>query len=319
MNPEGFARAVAALAGADWSDAARLAVAVSGGGDSLALMALAADAFPGRVQVLSFDHGLRPDSSSECTMVAQLAHTLGLPHATLHPANPIALSNVQAQARAARYAGMASWCARQRVPFLLTAHHADDQAETLLMRLARGSGTAGLAGIRPRRELQPGVLLLRPLLPWPRAELRTLVARRGWQPVIDPSNADPRFDRTRARALLQASDWLSAERLAASAAHLADAEAALAWADDRAWASRATVTDAEVLLDPQALPLELQRRLLRRALAHFGTIEPDGPSLTRMADRLRDGQGGTLGTARARVLKSGCWQISAAAPRSPAR
>ena len=316
LTSEAFAEAVIALAGAEWSDAARLAVAVSGGSDSLALMALAAEAFAGQVTVLSFDHRLRAENAAECAMVARLAEGLGLPNATLQPAVPIADSNVQAGARDARYAALAEWCAPRTIAFLLTAHHADDQAETVLLRLARGSGVAGLGGIRPRRDLANGVALLRPLLGWRRADLRSPVCARGWTPIIDPANSSARFDRSRARSLLAASEWLSTERLAASAAHCAEAEAALLWAAELAWASRATVAGAHLVLDPEALPPELQRRLLARGLAHFGTADPDGPALARLAERLRAGGGGTLGTVKVRALATGQWQLAVAAPRS---
>ena len=316
LTASSFAATTAALAGPGFDTNSRVAVAVSGGGDSLALMALAAEAFPGRVQVLSLDHQLRSGSAAECAVVAGLAASLGLPHATLVPAAAIGSANVQAEARAARYAALGGWCAAHAVPFLLTAHHADDQAETLLMRLARGSGLAGLGGIRPRRELEQGIILLRPLLGWRRSDLRALVEQRGWLPLEDPSNQNQRFDRTHARALLAGADWLKPDRLAASAAHLADAEEALAWATDLAFGSRVTLSDATMIVNPEALPREIQRRLLARALGHFGTGESDGPALSRLLHRLQEGGGGTLGQVKAKALASGFWQLSLAAPRT---
>lgn len=312
---EAFAQATLSLAGQAWSQSARLAVAVSGGGDSLALMALAAEAFPGRVHALSFDHRLRAESAAECVMVATLAEQLGIPHTTLHSETPLDAANVQANARAARYAAMEAWCAANTVAFLLTAHHADDQAETLLLRLARGSGLAGLSGIRSTRALDGGVTLLRPLLGWRHDSLVAIARARGWRPIDDPSNRNPRFDRVHARALLADAPWLDPERLADSAQHLAHAEAALCWATDRAWASRATVSNSVLTLDLEALPCELQRRLLLRGLAHFGVAEPDGPAVARLAERLRAGGSGTLGGARAKALASSRWQLSAAPAR----
>jgi len=311
-----FAAATAALARPGFDTNSRVAVAVSGGGDSLALMALAAEAFPGRVQVLSLDHQLRRESAAECAVVAGLAASLGLPHATLVPAAAIGSANVQAEARAARYAALGGWCAAHAVPFLLTAHHADDQAETLLMRLARGSGLRGLGGIRPRRELEEGVTLLRPLLGFRRAELQAVVKKRGWVPLEDPSNQSQRFDRTHARMLLAETGWLNPDRLAASAAHLADAEAALAWAADLAFSSRTTNQQGALIANPEGLPAELQRRLLAKALAHFGTSEPDGPALARLQQRLVAGGSGTLGLVKAKALASGFWHFSPAAART---
>jgi tRNA(Ile)-lysidine synthase len=309
MDAAGLAAEVSRLAGADHG---RLAVAVSGGADSLALMRLAAEAFPGRVHMLSVDHGLRPAAGAECAMVAGLATGLGAPHATLRLALPPG-GNVQARAREARYAAMVGWCRANGVPLLLTAHHADDQAETLLMRMARGSGVGGLSGIRARLE-RDGVTLLRPLLGTRRAVLAGIVQRAGWTPVDDPSNRDPAHDRTRARALLAATDWLSAERVAAAAANLAEAEDALGWAEARAFETRVTQTDGALLIDAEGLPAELQRRLLARGLAQFGAAA-DGPEVQRLLARLETGGSGTLGPARADRLADGRWRLRPAPPR----
>jgi tRNA(Ile)-lysidine synthase len=309
MAPAALADEVARLAGAG---DVPLALAVSGGADSLALMKLAAEAFPGRVHVLSVDHGLRHEAAEECALVARLAAGLGVPHRIL-TLSLVPGGNVQARARQARYAAMADWCRANAVPFLLTAHHADDQAETLLMRLARGSGATGLSGIRGRVVLD-GVTLLRPLLGWRRAALGEIVRKAGWTPVDDPSNRDPAYDRTRARALLTQADWLSADRIAATAAHLAEAEDALAWAEERAFDTRVTPAGDALLIDPQALPGELQRRLLARALAQVGG-KPEGPSLQRLLARLSEGGSGTLGAARVDALPHGLWRVRPAPPR----
>jgi len=128
-----------------------LAVAVSGGPDSLALMLLA-HAVPGlTVTALTVDHGLRPEAAEEARFVAALAAARGIAHHILPVRVEDCGQGVQAAARAARYAALGGWCASAGVGLLATAHHADDQAETLLMRLARGAGVGGLAGIRRKR------------------------------------------------------------------------------------------------------------------------------------------------------------------------
>ncbi|HWU02750.1 MAG TPA: tRNA lysidine(34) synthetase TilS, partial [Novosphingobium sp.] len=181
--------------------ALKLGVAVSGGPDSLALLLLAAAALPGRVMAATVDHGLRAESAAEAAEVARVCTQIGVSHATL--AIAVADGNVQAQARAGRYAALAQWAQQAGVAALCSAHHADDQAETLLMRLNRGSGVAGLAGVR-ERGLVPGTRLplLRPVLGWRRAELAGVVAEAGFAAADDPSNRDDAYDRVRMRKAL---------------------------------------------------------------------------------------------------------------------
>ncbi len=280
-------------------DAERMAVAVSGGPDSVALLLLAAAAFPGRVTAITVDHGLRAGAAAEAAMVAAQCARHGLPHVTLAWTGGSAGPGVQAAARAARYALMAEWCAANGVALLLTAHHADDQAETLLMRMARGSGSAGLAGIRACRPLLPGVTLVRPLLTVRRAALAAIAVESGWVIADDPTNRDPHYARTRARQLLAAAAWLDAGQMAAAAAHLADAEAALAWAADRAWAGRARVDGGIVALDAAGLPDELVRRLALRAIAVLAPdAAPRGPDVARLVARMQTGGSGTLAGVR---------------------
>ncbi len=242
-----------------------LGVAVSGGPDSLALLLLADAAMPGRIHAATVDHRLRPESAAEASFVGELCARLGVPHATLCDADaPIEGGGVQAQARALRYRLLADWAAP--LGWLATAHHLDDQAETLLMRMARGAGLSGLAGIRPRRALG-SAMLVRPLLGWRRGELEKLVAEAGLNAVDDPSNRSDAFDRTRARALLaERGDDLPAPRLAASASHLREAEEALAWAAEREWRARVAESEGALLLDPEGLPPELLRRIASRAI-----------------------------------------------------
>jgi tRNA(Ile)-lysidine synthase len=292
----------------------RLAVAVSGGPDSVALLHLAVAAFPGNVTALTVDHGLRAAAADEAATLARLCAAADIPHVTLRWDDQKPASNLQAAARAARYRLMAGWCAGHGVPLLATAHHADDQAETLLMRLARGSGSGGLAGIRACRPLGHGVTLVRPLLGVRRAELAGIAAATGWPLVDDPTNRDRRHDRTAARALLAATPWLDPARLAAAAAHLADAEAALAWTVERAWAGRAVIDPAGLSLDVAGLPVELVRRLVARAVTHLcpgATLR--GPDVARLVAALAQGRRATL----AGVIATGgpLWRFKIAPPR----
>ena len=204
-----------------------LGVAVSGGPDSLALMLLAHAAMPGKVRAATVDHGLRPESADEAAFVARVCADLGIPHAIL-PVR-VAAGNTQAQARKARYEALGTHFASERVLTFATAHHADDQAETLLMRLNRGSGLAGLAGGRPWSVFSPQeviaeMLLLRPLLGWRRGELAAVVRSAGIEAVDDPSNSDDAYDRVRMRKAIADAEWLDPLAMARSARYLAEAE-----------------------------------------------------------------------------------------------
>ncbi len=294
------------------SDRCRLGLAVSGGPDSLALLLLARAVLPGRIAVASVDHGLRPAAAAECSEVARLCGNWNVPHATLRVA--VAPGNLQASARAARYAALAGWMQERGLAALATAHHADDQAETLLMRLNRGCGLAGLAGIRARGVV-PGTALpllrplLRPLLAFRRAELEALVQHHGLAPSRDPSNADPRFERVRVRTALASGGLVDPLELAAAAGHLAEAEEALDWAAQREWAERVTVAADAIRYRPHA-PRAVMLRIVERAVGTIGPGAPRGRGAARLLDLLLAGRGGTLGGVIARVQGDG-WEFRA--------
>lgn len=204
---------------------AHVAIAVSGGSDSTALMWLAARwaktlAHPPRITVLAVDHGLRQEAAGECRAVAGWAQALGLEARILTWTGAKPRSAIQAKARDMRYGLMRDWCLAHGASLLMTAHTREDQAETLLMRLARGSGIRGLAGMRAD-EAGP-VVLERPLLHTSRAELRATLAAAGHPWIEDPSNQDERFERVRLRQAmpLLAEIGLTPEAVARSAARL---------------------------------------------------------------------------------------------------
>lgn len=192
-------------------------------------MALAAR-WPERppVLVVTVDHGLRTQSAAEARSVAENAERLGLAwRIAKAPPRPPA-GNLQDWARRTRYRLLAEAARAAGFDTIVTAHHRDDQAETFLLRLARGSGVYGLAAM-PEEGIVDGILLARPLLGLPRATLAQVAAASGLPTVDDPSNADPHFDRARMRALMPrlAAEGLTAERLAATAARLRRAAGAL--------------------------------------------------------------------------------------------
>lgn len=286
-------------------------MAVSGGADSLALLLLSSRLQSPDVAVATVDHGLRSESAAEAAFVGEVCASLGVPHTVLK--TQVGGGNLQSEARAARYAALAAWARREGLAAILTAHHADDQAETLLMRLNRASGVAGLAGVRARGRA-PGteLPLLRPLLSWRKAELAAIVANAGLSAVDDPSNADDRFDRARLRKGLAGADWLDVPALAASAAHLADADAGLEWAARREWAECVERSGPGYIYRPHA-PRAVALRVLTRIAAELGEA-PRGGAVARVFDALIAGQTASLAGLVARPLAEG-WSLA----RAPAR
>lgn len=287
-----------------------LAVGVSGGADSLAL-ALLADAWArkrgGRAVALTVDHGLRPGSAAEAGAVAAWMSARGITHHVLAWTGRKPAADLQAAAREARHRLLEEWCRSAGCLHLLLAHHRDDQSETVLLRLGRGSGVDGLAAMPPLRE-GGFVRLLRPLLAVPPARLRATLLQAGQEWVEDPSNRDPRFSRARLRARAGdlAAEGLTPARLAATARRMARARDAL----DRAVAQAAA---AMVRLDPAGwalaaptafgdLPEEVGLRLLSRLLLAVG-----GGSYPSRLDRLEALHAvlRSPGTGAARTL-SGC-------------
>lgn len=211
-----------------------LGLAVSGGPDSLALLLIANAALPGEIHVVSVNHGLRPEAIEEVGFVEALCSERDIPFSGLTVR--VVAGNMQAKAREARYQAFKEWVRDHGLGALATAHHADDQAETLIMRLSRGSGLSGLAGIRAAAFLPDDETpLLRPLLDWRKDELERIVARAGIQPVRDLTNEDSGFDRVRVRKHLAQNEWLSPANLAHSAEHLAEAWRAIEWYAELDW------------------------------------------------------------------------------------
>jgi tRNA(Ile)-lysidine synthase len=313
---EPFRRDMLALTGAEPVPGRPLGVAVSGGPDSVALLLLAHAAFPGAVIAATVDHGLRPEAAEEAALVRRLCNQLDVSHDTLS-GTVSATGNLQQGARELRYALLADW-ARGRTGWIATAHQQDDVAETFLMRARRGAGVGGLAAMAAARPLGEA-LLVRPLLGWRRERLLGLVAGAGIAPVRDPSNQDPRFDRARIRALLAESGDLPADRLAAAARNLRDAEDALAWALNREWTARAALAGNIVTIDPAGLPRELRRRLADRAVATVRALHGLGPDwretgLDPLLAQLDAGGTGTVAEVLART-KAGIWRFELAPPR----
>lgn len=277
-------------------------VAVSGGPDSIALMHLlarwSAAAPRPRIIVATVDHGLRREAAEEAAFVAREAKALGLPYRTLIWQGPKPASGIQEAAREARYRLLVQCAHEEGASHLVTAHTQDDQAETVLMRMARGSGLTGLGGMRRERD-RDGIRHVRPLLGYPKSVLLDLCRRENWPFVTDPSNADERYARVRWRKLMPslAAEGLTAERLARFAERMTQAEEAL---DAKA---RGAFTRSGSRIDEEGLsinavplseePFEIALRLLALALAQAG-IDLRGARLQRLeacVERLREAIG----------------------------
>lgn len=270
---------------ADWKAAPAIVLAVSGGPDSLALMWLAARWRKSLKQgpalaVVTVDHGLRPEAAAEARAVKRLAASLDLPHRTLRWSGDKPRTGIQAAARGARYRLLAKAAKTLGASHVMTAHTRDDQAETVLMRLSRGSGIAGLAAMA--REIErDGVVLARPLLDVPKARLIATLAKARIAFATDPSNADPRFTRPRLRELMPqlAAEGCDARSLVRLAVRAARADAALELMTDGAEQFLASLdaglerpgVDARAFL---ALAAEIQIRLLLRTLSRHGHEGP---------------------------------------------
>ena len=294
----------------------RIAVALSGGADSLALLVLAsqwaAKSKTRFVIAYTVDHGLRKASASEARQCAAFAKSLGVTHRILRWKGDKPSSGIQAAARDARYALLTDACTRDKIQDLLTAHHLDDQAETFLLRLARGSGVDGLAAMSATRQLNGNVRLLRPLLDVPRENLRAVVTRAGLTPIEDPSNDNPRFDRIKARRLMVdlVSLGLTRERLADTAANMARARTALEEATQALLSASSALhdsgtidTDADALL---AAPDDIALRALGDILKSVGGTDyaPRFDALTSLYEALASGA-----LSKARTL-NGCRLIA---------
>lgn len=290
----------------------RLGVAVSGGPDSVALMLLVAgwcDWLEARgkeapkVTVLTVDHGLRPEAAEEAAQVALWAKALQLPHKTLRWEGDKPSSNLQAEARTARYRLMTDWCRSGRGQAdLLTAHHLDDQAETFLIRLQRGSGVDGLSAMAPVRVHQ-GVRILRPLLDVPRERLRSTLLKAGQSWIDDPSNEDERFLRIQVRNALPTLEELgiNRDRLVSTAKAMGRARAGLEFSTDVLerkavrWQpfGYADVETARLLDVPDEIALRLLARLIQRV---GGSDYP--PRLSSLETLLEAVRGEALGRGR---------------------
>lgn len=296
-----------------WPEGGKLGLAVSGGPDSLAMLLLAEAAIPRRFEVATVDHGLRPEAADECAMVARVCAERGIPCEVLEV--EVGPGNLQSKARVARYDALATWAENRNLDSIATAHHADDQAETLLMRLNRASGLTGLVGIRSWRlpdEPDHAVTIIRPLLLFRRSELAEVVLASRLAAACDPSNESAAFDRVRIRRELEKADWLDPLAIARSAMHLEDADGALELhiedLERKKLRERRGVISFEPFMHPYCA-----LRLVEIAIHRLGG-NPRGGELARLIDGLWAGKSATLGGVLA-TNEKGRWTFRREPPR----
>ncbi|MEE1657574.1 tRNA lysidine(34) synthetase TilS [Microvirga sp. CF3062] len=331
LSDEGLERLFSSL-----SQASGILVAVSGGPDSMALMhGLARWASLKRrppIHVATVDHGLRPEAAEEAAFVAREAALLSLPHRTLAWTGQKPATGIQEAARETRYGLLVEHARERGASHLVTAHTLDDQAETVMMRLSRGSGLSGLAGMRLETD-RHGIRHVRPLLGVPKSRLLDQCRQQGWRFVTDPSNADERYARVRWRKLmpLLAAEGLTAERLARLAERAAQADEALDLKAREALDRAEPLSEAGTLsFHARALtdePFDIALRVLELALAEAG-MDLDNSRLYRLeacTERLRQAAGGgealslTIVGAHLRLTRAGRVSVGPEPPRHRGR
>lgn len=310
-NADRLASDLRALAGPEWHQL-HYGVAVSGGPDSMALLWLMATLLPGQVWAATVDHGLRKGSDQEARMVASFCNREHIPHSTLRPAAPIK-GSLQAAARAERYHLLDQWRRANALRHILTAHHADDQLETIVMRLNRSSGVGGMSAIRSRNGA-----VMRPLLHWRRSDLVGIALENDLPFVDDPSNSNNRFDRARLRQALKSQTILDPAAAARSAGWLAEADEALDWAVERLIASWPDASDIAVIRN-ESYPPEMFRRIVAQRLrANAAQLAIRGGSLEGVIAAMHKGKRAMVGALLidpVRGFEGTIWRISDAPSR----
>jgi tRNA(Ile)-lysidine synthase len=249
----------------------KIGVAVSGGSDSMALlvmMASFADRYEIELHAISVDHGLREGAQAEIKLVTDLCGQLGVAHHVEYWSDWDGVGNLQGTARAARYELISGWAHANGITSVALGHTANDQAETVLMRLARGAGVDGLAAMSPRR-VSGGISWIRPFLGQSRVELQNFLTGKNLSWADDPSNENRDFERIRMRDAIKvlAPLGITVQGLSKVSEHMAEAQSALDWHTFLAAKEACNITCGVVEIDLKVygiLPVEIARRLLVR-------------------------------------------------------
>lgn len=281
----------------------RLGVAVSGGGDSVALLAVLAAyarAHDIELHVVTVDHGIRPEAKQEISFVRDLCARWDLPHHVEYWTGWNEQGNFQATARDARYALMSDWAHANNISHIALGHTADDQAETFVMRLARGAGVDGLSAMAPRG-ISRGITWIRPFLQTKRASLRTYLRSEQLTWCEDPSNENRDYERIKVRDGLAVLSTLGVtiDGLVQVTQNMAKAREALNWQTFIAARDVVKLREGVVMMNKrqfQTQPEEIGRRLLVHSIQWItGSVYgPRGPTVSRTLKSVRAGQTATL-------------------------
>ncbi|MEO9573481.1 MAG: tRNA lysidine(34) synthetase TilS [Tateyamaria sp.] len=294
----------------------RLGVAVSGGGDSVALLAGLVEFSKSNdieLHVITVDHGLRPETKHEIALVTDLCARWELPHHVEFWTGWAGDGNLQAAAREARYGLIADWAYGNQITHVALGHTADDQAETFLMRLARGAGVDGLSAMSPRR-VQHGITWVRPLLRFERSALRTYLRAAQIDWCEDPSNENRDFERIRVRDALTVlgSLGVQANTLADVAQNMSRAREALDWQTFLAAQDAASLLFGAIAIERtkfRVLPEEIGRRLIVHAITWIAqsAYPPRRDAVARVLEAVRASSGATLEGCQVLVERDVIW------------
>jgi len=294
----------------------RLGVAVSGGSDSMALLHLLREFCTEQkidLHAVTVNHGLRDGAKAEAEAVAQQCARIDVPHQTLVWDGWAGKGNLQSAARDARYAKMSEWARARDIDTVAVGHTADDQAETVLMRLSRRAGVDGLSGMNARMS-RNGITWVRPLLGARRNQLRAYLKGQGIGWADDPSNEDERFERIRIRKVMALLEPLGidTEALSDVAGHMLEARKALDWQTFLAARQLVKMEAGALVLDETALrlqPAEIQRRLIVKAINWVSGADhlPRMQAVSNLLAAIRKGQAGTVDGCHMRRIAARIW------------
>src|SRR3989338_5949539 len=292
----------------DFSTTKRIAVAVSGGGDSMALAILLSDWVKEngiKLHAITVDHDLRPESAMEAKTVAKILKPLGITHKILKWEGTKPKTKIQEAARDARYRLMSDYCLQKKIPYLCVAHHGQDQMETILFRMAKGTGLDGMAGMRPVNILDNGLTLLRPFLPISHQDLLETLKSRKIDWIEDPSNANDRYARVRIRNTIDTleNEGLTPERISSLSNRITNSIDLINYLIEKEYKLLILHKDTERIdinyTSLLSLPIEGKTRILKMLISEF---QPQKKYAARLEDIERlahkmgqDFKGGTLG------------------------